>query len=174
MLYIKDGTHVALNNKHKHIMNILKSLGLKIKSAIGVSEVIKNLINFNLSKKAWTHVIFMRWNKEFKQWCFDIPILGIEDEPFVSGIPEIIDYHLSRGNKLKGAKENGTSVLFSGDKNKPKNFSVGHYFKLVKLQEENGGCWYRDPTSKMEGWLCPNLFQFFATAPKQIHICIRG
>lgn len=139
-----------------------------------MSETIKKLIHFNLSRKDWTHVIFMRWHKLFQQWCFDIPIVGIEDEPFVSGIPEIIDHHLAKKKKLTSARDNGINVLFSGAPTKPKNFKLGHYFKLVKLHEENGGCWYRDTTSKMEGWLCPNLFQFFATAPKQIHVCIRS
>jgi hypothetical protein len=128
----------------------------------------------NLSKKSWTHVIFMRWHKSYQEWCFDIPIVGIEDEPFVEGIPEIIEYHLGKSNKTTSAKKKGVTVLFSGAATKPKEFTSGTYFKLVKTKEENGGSWYKEPVSRYEGWLCPNLYQFFAKAPKQIHVCIRS
>lgn len=139
-----------------------------------IETYIKSLINKNLAKKNWIHTIFLRWNKISKVWCFDIPIIGLVDEPFVKGVPEIIENNLIKINKLKEAQDYGVTVLFSNSSVKPAEFKQGHYFKLYKMHEENGGCWYKDGNSGFEGWLCPNLFQFFATTPKQIHVCIRS
>jgi hypothetical protein len=136
-------------------------------------ETIKALVAANLGKKDWTHIIFLRWQEKQDAWCFDIPIVGIEDEPFVSGMPEIIEHHLIRAEKLDVARTHGVSVLFSGAASKPAAFELGNYFHLVKVKEENNGCWYRDPSTGFEGWLCPNLYQFFAAPPNTLHICIR-
>jgi len=155
-------------------MSIFTKLGLTIQKACDMTSSIRSIMDKNLSKKSWTHVIFMRWHKSYQEWCFDIPIVGIEDEPFVEGIPEIIEYHLGKSNKTSSAKKTGVTVLFSGAATKPKEFTNGNYFKLVKTKEENGGGWYKEPVSRYEGWLCPNLYQFFAKAPKQIHVCIRS
>jgi hypothetical protein len=39
------------------------------------------------------------------------------------------------------------------------------------------GNWYRTDDPPMEGWLCPALFKFFETAPREIFVkaeAIRG
>lgn len=155
-------------------MSLLTKLGLTIQKPCDINSSIRSVIDKNLSKKSWTHVIFMRWHKTWQEWCFDIPIVGIVDEPFVEGIPDIIDYHLEISKKLTTAKKTGVSILFSGATTKPKEFTHGTYLKLVKTKEENGGGWYKESVSGLEGWLCPNLYQLFAKAPKQIHVCIRS
>lgn len=153
------------------MLNILKNI---IPDYKDITSIVNKLISNNLSKKAWTHIIFLRWDKPGKTWCFDMPILGIVDEPFVQGMPEIIENQLIESNKLKEAQAYGVSVLFSGQKTKPKEFKHGHYCKLEKIHEEDGGCWYKDSSNGFEGWLCPQLFKFFSQAPEQIHICIRS
>ncbi len=138
-----------------------------------LAEKIKDIVRKNLGRKDWVHVIFLRWNTYTSSWCFDIPVMGIENEPFVSGMDDIIDKQLLGAKKLDKAKKRGICVLFSGAFSKPENFEHGYYFNIKKQKEDNGGCWYCEPKSKYEGWLCPNLYQFFAKAPETIHICIR-
>lgn len=134
---------------------------------------VKEIVSRNLGRKDWIHVIFLRWDSKQSSWCFDIPIMGIENEPFISGMDDIIDKQLILAKKLDEAKKRGVCVLFSGATNKPESFKSGYYFFIKKQREENGGCWYYEPKSKYEGWLCPNLYQFFSRAPDTIHICVR-
>jgi hypothetical protein len=150
-------------------MSILSNL----LGASSLKEQIKSLVSKNLSRKDWIHVMFLRWNSIKTDWCFDIPVMGIEDEPFVSGMEDIIDKQLIKADKLAAAKKHGICVLFSGGSVKPKAFSHGHYFSLTRQRQDNGGCWYKEPESGYEGWLCPNLYQYFASPPNTIHICIR-
>ncbi len=36
--------------------------------------------------------------------------------------------------------------------------------------QESGGTWYYSDHYKMEGWLCPALFKYFPTAPREIYV----
>ena len=90
-------------------------------------------------------------------WVFDDAQKGLEKEPFVSGIPEIIS------NEVRGISnaEKGFRLLFSA--NSFPNYSV----KLSWVREESGGNWYRT-NEGAEGWLCPALFHYFTDAPANI------
>lgn len=158
-------------------MKIFSDIGLRIQKAVGLTSSFRRFMHSNLSRKAWTHTILVRLDRDFFSWCFDMPVVGIESEPFVCGIPEIFEYHLKKCRKFKHAVKNGVTVLFNGAANSrlPKSFIGGAgYFQLVKVEEDKGGCWYKDKETKAEGWLCPNLYQFFTTAPPVIHVEIRG
>ncbi len=150
---------------------ILSYLGSKLRTPAITAA--RKLLEQNLALQDWTHVLFLRQDAD-DEWVFDIPFAGISDEPFVDGIPEIIEDYLLKSKLLSTAQKYGVTVLFSGAKRKPKEFGHGTYFKLTKLHTENGGCWYKDNISGFEGWLCPNLYQYFASSPQQIHVCIRG
>ena len=75
-----------------------------------IKEEIKKLVSKNLGLKAWVHVMFLRWNSIKSDWCFDIPVMGIENEPFVSGMEDIIDKQLIKAGKIKDAKN--TAYVF--------------------------------------------------------------
>ena len=92
-------------------------------------------------------------------WVFDDEATDLVREPFVSGIPEIIDLLvINIPNADKGFK-----LLFSG------NPFPGYQLEMVWLREEYGGNWYRWQKENKEGWLCPALFKYFATAPQNIY-----
>lgn len=154
------------------MINKIKDFGLSVDNSIR-SNLTKLFIKSNLGRKQWIHSVFLRWHQGENTWCFDIPFAGIIDEPFVDGIPELIEFHLNRKGKLKEAKKTGICVLFSGTTKKPDCFKNGIYAKLQRREEDNGGCWYWDAAAKAHGWLCPNLYQFFARPPRQVHFCIR-
>ena len=89
-------------------------------------------------------------------WVFDDPATGLVKEPFVSGVPEIINWMTK--DIPKAGK--GFSLLFAATP-----FPGAIMFH--KMSEEFSGTWYRMDTSieLMDGWLCPALFKYFPKAP---------
>jgi hypothetical protein len=91
---------------------------------------------------------------------FDDPSTELTREPFVAGVPEIID-HLVKD--IPNA-ENGFRMLFSG---KP---FPGYMMKVTWIRAEMSGNWYHSEELDMKGWLCPALFKYFEEAPKEIYV----
>ncbi|HEY9651593.1 MAG TPA: DUF6717 family protein [Coleofasciculaceae cyanobacterium] len=92
-------------------------------------------------------------------WVFDDERVGLVQEPFVSGIPVMID---SLVQDIPNAS-NGFKLLFS------ENPFPGYQAQLIWVREEYGGHWYRWTQHNMEGWLCPALFKYFGEAPQTIY-----
>ncbi|HYF34168.1 MAG TPA: DUF6717 family protein, partial [Prosthecobacter sp.] len=93
------------------------------------------------------------------QWVFDDPAVGLVREPFVAGIDTMIDVLVK---DIPGA-DAGFRLLFS-----PTPFP-GYRIRLEWRREEYGGNWYYSPQLGIEGWLCPALFKYFDTAPKELY-----
>ncbi|MGL4636787.1 MAG: DUF6717 family protein [Beijerinckiaceae bacterium] len=96
-------------------------------------------------------------------WVFDDETVGLVREPFVFGIPEMIDIFIG---DIKEA-EYGFKLLFSD------NSFPGFQAELTWLREDYGGNWYRleareGQQGTMEGWLCPAMFKYFDVAPDKI------
>ena len=92
-------------------------------------------------------------------WVFDDAAVDLIKEPFVSGIPEMID-DLVNGIPNAGK---GFKLIFS-KKPFPK-----YQRKLTWVREEYGGNWYTI-NGKDEGWLCPALFKYFDVAPQEVYV----
>ena len=92
-------------------------------------------------------------------WVFDDERVGLVQEPFVSGIPEMID-DLVR--EIPNAR-NGFRLLFSA------SAFPGYQRKLTWVREEMGGNWYRADDPPSEGWLCPAMFHYFGEAPAELY-----
>ena len=92
-------------------------------------------------------------------WVFDDEAAGLQKEPFVCGIDEMID-RLVAG--VPDA-ERGFRLIFS-----PQPFP-GYTARLEWRREEHGGNWYFSPTYGFEGWLCPALFKYFDRAPRELY-----
>ncbi len=95
-----------------------------------------------------------------RTWRFDEPLLHLKGEPFVQGIPEMIDKMVEG---IPGS-ERAVRLTFS---QRP---FPGWQYRLDRRQEQDGGNWYYNETWKMEGWLCPALFKFFPRAPQHIYV----
>jgi uncharacterized protein DUF6717 len=91
---------------------------------------------------------------------FDDPRVGLVREPFVAGIPAMMDKLV---REITNA-ENGFRLLFSATP------FPGYTTKLVWQREEAGGNWYFSQDYEVEGWLCPALFKYFRAAPKEIYV----
>lgn len=102
-----------------------------------------------------------RWNG---MWVFDDPDVGLVREPFVSGIPAIIE----EATKHITDAETGFVAIFS---EKP---FPGVDVELQLTREEYGGHWYRWTKTNQEGWLCPALFRYFERAPGKLFIKVEA
>ena len=92
-------------------------------------------------------------------WVFDDDRVGLKQEPFVSGIPAMIDDLV---DEIPEARK-GFRLFFSTAP------FPGYQRKLTRVREELGGNWYRADIPDAEGWLCPALFKFFPRAPQHIY-----
>jgi len=96
-------------------------------------------------------------------WVFDDAAVGLRKEPFVSGVPEIINDLLFEQN-IDG--DDGFYLTFSATP------FPRHQRELVWIEEENGGNWYETEDSfgnLLEGWLCPALFKYYDEAPSRLY-----
>ena len=93
-------------------------------------------------------------------WVFDDPAVGLVQEPFVSGVPEMIDILVK---DIPDASA-GFRLLFSAAP------FPGYDVRLEWRRGEYGGNWYHAPQYEREGWLCPALFQYFQQAPRELYV----
>ncbi len=93
-------------------------------------------------------------------WVFDDESVGLNKEPFVAGVPEIIDNLV---NDIPDARS-GFRLIFSSAP------FPGYQRELVWVKEEYGGHWYRVKDQSTEGWLCPALLKYFESAPEKIYV----
>ena len=100
------------------------------------------------------------WVEELGAWVFDDPRVDLVQEPFVSGVPEMIDFLV---RDIPNAKS-GFRLLFSA------SAFPGFQKRLVWQREEHGGNWYACDDPPMEGWLCPALFRYFNEAPRELFV----
>ena len=93
-------------------------------------------------------------------WVFDDPSVGLTREPFVAGVPEMIDTFI----KELPEDVDQFRLLFSEQP------FAGYSWDLVHDREEFGGHWYKHADPDLEGWLCPAMFEYFDTAPERIYL----
>ena len=109
-------------------------------------------------------VLVIRPYRHHGMWVFDDASTNLVREPFVAGIPEIIDAEIRRSGIPMERAEAGFNLIFS------KNPFPGSQVTLQRLHEESGGNWYEvEGDSSRKGWLCPALFRYFETAPDRLY-----
>ena len=91
-------------------------------------------------------------------WVFDDEAAGLRQEPFVLGIPEMINDLVRDIPDARG----GFRLLFSAQS------FPGFQVELEWVREDSGGNWYRIRGQTEEGWLCPSLFKYFERAPRSL------
>ena len=93
-------------------------------------------------------------------WVFDDDRFDIVREPFVLGIPEMLDKMV----KDLYDPENGFLLFFSSQPFP--NYQVC----MHRLYSEMNGNYYQLEGTEMVGWLCPTLYTYFEVAPERIYI----
>jgi hypothetical protein len=97
-------------------------------------------------------------------WVFDDDQTGLVREPFVAGVPQILERLLEQQGIALEEAEKGFRLIFSAIP------FPGHQLSAKRVGEEGGGTWYEESVSTARGWLCPALFRYFATAPDKLFI----
>jgi hypothetical protein len=105
-------------------------------------------------------VIVPYWLEKTGVWVFDDPGAGVQQEPFVSGTPEMIDDLV----KAIPDARNGFRLLFS-------SMPFPGYQKLLAWKrEERDGHWYASNDPPSEGWLSSVLVRYFDRAPALLYV----
>lgn len=92
-------------------------------------------------------------------WVFDDLHHGLVREPFVAGVPDILnDLVKDIENAEKGFRLFFSATPFPG---------VQAHYK--KIKSESGGTWYEAEDGR-QGWLCPALFKYLDPAPEDIYV----
>lgn len=103
-------------------------------------------------------------------WVFDDDAVGLVKEPFVAGVPEILEALLVK-EKIPNP-ESGFRLIFSATP------FPGHQLVAVRLREDVGGNWYGvespEGAEGAEGWLCPAMFKYFSQAPDSLYIRVES
>lgn len=93
-------------------------------------------------------------------WVFDDPRVGLVREPFVAGVPEMMDVLVA---DIPNAKD-GFRLLFSA---KP---FPDYQKKLTWLRGGMDGSYYKLDDPPMEGWICPAMFKYYAKPPRELYV----
>lgn len=97
-------------------------------------------------------------------WSFDDEEVDLQGEPFIAGIPAIID-------SIVGERDSFTAYI----SHSPIPNYTGHLVRMEKKElkgysPQQG--WYRLEETGMEGWLCPATLKYFKEYPSSIYFKI--
>lgn len=137
----------------------LISIGM-ILIAVGIAWQFKLLPPFASGLPRQNAIMVIAPYRNQGTWVFDDSYAGLVQEPFVAGVPEMIDVIV----KDIPDADKGFRLLFSS-KPFPK-----YQKKLVWLRGDGGGNYYRFEDSDMEGWICPAMFKYYETAPQELYV----
>jgi hypothetical protein len=93
-------------------------------------------------------------------WVFDDTAAGLQHEPFVQGVPEMVNALVK---DIPNARD-GFRLRFSAQP------FQGYQKRLTWVQAKDGGNVYRSEDPPLEGWLCPALFRYFKAAPPYLYV----
>jgi hypothetical protein len=93
-------------------------------------------------------------------WVFDDDRFGLVREPFVGGVPEMIDHLVA---DIPDA-EKGFRLTFSAQP------FPDFEEKLTWIRGDSVGNYYRLDDPPMEGWICPALFKYYDEPPQEIYV----
>jgi hypothetical protein len=93
-------------------------------------------------------------------WVFDDQQVGLRREPFIAGVPEMINQVVKDvPNARQGFRLTCSEHEFPG-----------YQKKLDWVRADRGGNFYRLEETGMEGWLCPAMFRYFSHTPKTLYV----
>ncbi len=93
-------------------------------------------------------------------WVFDDPRFGLVREPFVAGVPEMIDVLVA---DIPDA-DKGFRLTFSA------RAFPGFQKKLDWVRGDMEGNYYKIDDPPMEGWICPALFKYYDAPPAELYV----
>ena len=150
-------------DKKLSIINTAQRIGFILLTALR-----KLLFGFWKSNKENSLFVIFPYKAE-GTWVFDDLKRGLVMEPFVLGVPEMID------NLVAAVNITSNKVRFTFSRNP---FPQYHGF-LKKESEEMGGAWYGVGECKIGelhgyGWFCPATLLYLRNFPSQIYFRIES
>ena len=142
--------------------NIWRVLGmtlLVIVAAAGIAWYAGAFQTFGAYRPSNSLMVIMPY-EHAGTWVFDDAAVGLRQEPFVAGIPEMIDEMVK---DIPDAQD-GFRLLFSAQP------FPGYSQKLVWRRGDRTGNWYYCEQYDKEGWLCPGLFKYYRDAPGELYV----
>jgi hypothetical protein len=127
--------------------------------AVGVTWHFVLLGGFHMPSRENSIMVIAPY-REHGTWVFDDASVGLVKEPFVAGVPEMIDLLVK---DIPNA-DKGFRLLFSATQ------FPGYQKELTWLRGDMGGNYYALEDPPMEGWLCPAMFKYYSTAPKSLYV----
>ena len=137
---------------------LLVAIGLAAAGSLAGWQLVTWATNHNGPPTNAIMVIAPYWSNG--TWVFDDPAVGLTREPFVAGVPEMIDGLV---REIPDSKD-GFRLTFSA------NPFPGFQSKLSWLRGDSGGNCYKLDKPPMEGWICPAMFRYYKTAPKTLYV----
>jgi hypothetical protein len=104
-------------------------------------------------------------------WSFDDEEVGLHGEPFVAGIPEIINSIVGKRRKFTAYISHSPIPEYTGHLRKMRG---SEFKKLVwaRSKSEVISGWYILEETGMAGWLCPATLKYFKDYPDDIYFKI--
>jgi len=99
----------------------------------------------------------------FGYWVFDDEEVGLQKEPFVGSINEMLDRLTNDGTQC--------TVFISED------YIPGYNLKLIQCPAPDGTHepgWYKWNERNLSGWLCPALLKYFDGYPHTIFVKLQN
>lgn len=127
--------------------------------ALGVAWA-NGLFNFRTRSAPANAILVIAPYRHANTWVFDDAAAKLVREPFVAGVPEMIDVLVK---EIPNA-DKGFRLLFSAQP------FPGFQKKLTWLRGAMGGNYYKLDDPAMEGWICPAMFRYYEKPPKELFV----
>lgn len=131
---------------------------LKYKKKSKNNHLLKDVSSFIKDKTQNQINVIYPYRTKHGGWSFDDEAVGLYGEPFVSGIPEIID-------AIVGKKTKQFTAFISKD-------PIPNYTGCLEQTIEKGTGWYKLQETGSLGWLCPATLKYFEDYPNKIYFKI--
>ena len=125
------------------------------------------LYNENEGTQHMNSIFTIKPYKDNGIWMFDDESVGLKREPFVAGVPEII-------NRLVEDIPDAESgfIAFFSEIAFPDSIELTRVYIANDIYES--GAWYHWQEADLFGWLCPALFKYYEQAPKKLYVQVQG
>lgn len=107
-------------------------------------------------------------------WAFDDAEVGLQAEPFVGSINDMIDMFANGQEQITvfiSADPIGDETLVLEKTKSPGRKAIKDLIEVEEGDEDimdNG--WYKLKGTNVVGWLCPATLKYFEDYPKEIHV----
>jgi hypothetical protein len=146
-------------SKKFHLKRVLIAIGVVFMLGIGVVWY-SGVVPWRSFRPPQNSILVIAPYRYNGTWVFDDPRFGLVREPFVAGVPEMIDVLVA---DIPDA-DKGFRLTFSSRK------FPGFQRKLDWVRGDMDGNYYKIDNPPMEGWICPAMFKYYDKPPAELYV----